>query len=91
MPKRNVSFYLVKANRISAWLLLVVMLCYIVSGLGLCGRLGVERIVPLQIAQNLHMQPQLVVPMVVLFVLHVGISAYLAFRRWGWIGSRASP
>ena len=86
MPKRTTTFYLVKLSRVSAWLLLLLMLLYIVTGFALCGKYGVQRLIDTQFALLLHKIFDW--PLVVLFLIHAGVSAYLALRRWGWLKSQ---
>ena len=83
---KTVNFYLVKVNRLVAWCLLVVVIIYLCSGLALCGEFGFDRLIQSDTARVLH--KSMVWPLIVLFVPHSVISAYFAFRRWGWIGTR---
>ena len=85
MANRNVNYYLVKVNRASAWLLLVVMIIYVGSGFALCGKLRFDQWVPPKVI-DLH--NDLVWPMVALFLVHSVLSIYFAMRRWGWIQRR---
>lgn len=83
MAGKRVAYYLVKATRISGWLLMVVVLVCIVSGLSMCGQMGFENLMSDTIALVLH--KVFVWPLIVLFGVHSLVSVYLAFRRWGWI------
>jgi len=86
MARKTVMFYLVRVSRASGWLLLVVMVLYLLTGYALCGKFGAERLLSVQVSQHLH--ATLDGPLVVLVVAHAGVSAYLAFRRWGWLRGR---
>ena len=87
MARRRATYYVVKTTRISGWLLLVVVLVCIVSGLSMCGQLGFEKLMSSTTATALH--TEFVWPLIVLLLVHALTSAYLALRRWGWIGKRA--
>ena len=86
MAKKRPKFYLVMLNRLAAWLLLVVMIIYIFSGFALCGTLGFNRWIATDRALAVHRN--LAWPLVVLFLVHAGISVYFALRRWGWVKTR---
>ena len=83
MARKRVTYYLVKTTRLSGWLLMVVVLVCIVSGMSMCGRLGFQKLMSDRLALVLH--KTFVWPLVVLFLLHSLTSIYLALRRWGWI------
>ena len=87
MARRSTTYYVVKTTRISGWLLLVVVLVCIISGLSMCGQLGFEKLMSDATATALH--KEFVWPLVVLFLVHSLTSVYLALRRWGWIGKQA--
>ncbi len=87
MAKRTVHFYLIKLSRLSAWLLMAVVISSILTGLTLTGEYGLARLISTDRALALH--KTLVWPLIVLFGLHSVISIYFTFRRWGWIKTRA--
>ena len=86
MARKTVMFYLVKMSRASGWLLLVLMILYLLTGYALCGKFGAERLFSVQVSNHLH--ATLDGPLVVLVVIHAGVSGYLACRRWGWFKGR---
>lgn len=74
---------LVKINRICAWMLLIFMILFIVSGYAWWNRI----IMPLQKAVYIH--TQLDTYLVFFFLMHVLISAKFTLARWrigrGWL------
>jgi cytochrome b subunit of formate dehydrogenase len=89
MARKNIHYFLIKAARISGWLLLPLMIIYLVTGFALCGKLGFGRLIDLQTALVIHQI--LDWPLVGVFLVHSSITIYFAFRRWGWISSRTCP
>jgi len=67
---------LVKINRISAWLLLVFMIIFIVSGYAWWNRI----LLSLQTARYMHTELDLF--LVFFFLVHVLISIRFALARW---------
>jgi cytochrome b subunit of formate dehydrogenase len=86
MPKKNLHYYLLKAARLSAWLLLLLMILYISTGFVLCGEFGMSRWMDLQTALHIHQIFEW--PLVAFFLIHASITVYFSFRRWGWIKSK---
>ena len=86
MAARRASFYLLKAVRISGWLLFFLVPAYIISGYALCGKFGLGGLIGGEQALALH--KALDVPLIVLFLAHSLPAMVLAFRRWGWIGRK---
>ncbi len=86
MARKSVNWYVVKANRLSAWALLAVMGLYFVTGFALCGRFGVSEWFDPEQAYRLH--SDWTWPLLALFLVHTLLSVYLAFRRWGWLGRK---
>jgi hypothetical protein len=84
--KKNVNYYLLKAGRISGWLLFVVVIGYMVTGFSMSSRLSVNRLIEIQVAKKLHQD--FVWPLVAIFTVHSVIVIYFAMRRWGWIKPR---
>jgi hypothetical protein len=68
--------YLIKLSRFSAWILLVLMILFIISGYAWTDRI----LMPLQQARWIH--TQLDTCLVFFFLVHVLISARFALRRW---------
>jgi cytochrome b subunit of formate dehydrogenase len=86
MPKKNIHYYLLKIARISAWLLLPLMLLYILTGFALCGNLGMSGWMDPQTALYIHRIFDW--PLVAAFLIHTSITTYFSLRRWGWIKSK---
>ena len=83
MARRTFHWYLHKVNRISGYLLFVVIALMIVSGLATAGRHGFDRVLSLEEAMKLHTAMRW--PVIGLFLIHASVSWYFSFRRWGWI------
>jgi cytochrome b subunit of formate dehydrogenase len=86
MSKKTVHYYLLKTARVSAWLLLLLMIIYILTGFALCGKLGMSRLIDLQTALFIHQIFDW--PLVIIFLIHVSITIYFSSRRWGWIKNK---
>ena len=86
MPKRNVHYYLLKTARISGWLLLLLMIVYIVTGLAMRGEFGLGKVLSPEEAKIIHQDFRW--PLLVAFLVHVSITIYFAMRRWGWIKNK---
>ncbi len=76
MPSMNAGRILVKINRISAWMLLIFMVIFLVSGYAWTNR----TIMPLQTARYLHTELDLY--LVFFFLVHVLISTRFTLARW---------
>ncbi len=72
----NVNRYLVRINRISAWILLVFMILFLVSGYAWVDKI----IIPTQQARWMH--TQLDTWLVIAFLVHALISIRFALKRW---------
>ncbi len=72
----GINSYLLKINRISAWILLVFMISFLISGYAWSNRI----ILPLQQARYLH--TQLDIYLVFFFLVHVLTSIRLTAARW---------
>jgi cytochrome b subunit of formate dehydrogenase len=81
------NYWLVKINRVTGWLLFILVLVFIVTGFSLCGMFGFSRTISSQTALRIHRLFDW--PLVVIFLSHSAINFYFAMRRWGWIGRRA--
>jgi hypothetical protein len=79
----NSGQFLIKINRICAWLLLIFMIIFIVSGYAWWNRI----IIPLQLARYMH--TQLDTYLVFFFLMHTLISTKFTLARWrvghGWM------
>jgi len=74
---------LVKINRLSGWLLIPLFLIYIITGYSMTGEYGMNKVVSLHLARTIHLNFSGL--FILLFLLHVCTSIYLALRRWGII------
>jgi Ni,Fe-hydrogenase I cytochrome b subunit len=72
-----------KLVRWTGWLLLPIVVAFFATGYAVSGRYGFGALTDEQTALTLHKLLHL--PLVVLAVVHVLSSVYLAFVRWGWI------
>jgi len=86
MLRRNTHYYLVKAVRISGWLLFGLVLLYIVTGFSIRGEFGLNRLITLETAAKIHIIFEW--PLIAVFGVHSAVAIYFAFRRWGWIKGR---
>ena len=86
MAERTVNYYLMKIIRISGWLLLPLIALYIVTGLTVAGGYGFNRLINVNLANEIHKLFKW--PLVTVFVMHASLTSYFAFRRWGWIKNR---
>ncbi|MHC4716770.1 MAG: hypothetical protein ACYS5V_07365 [Planctomycetota bacterium] len=89
MAARNVRYYLVKCVRITGWALLALGAAYLLSGYATCGKLSLGAALRPREAMGWH--KALDIPFIALFLAHAAPAAYLALRRWGWIGPKAKP
>lgn len=88
MAKKSVNFYLVKAVRISGWVLFFIMVLFITTGFALCGKFGFNKVMSTQDALTIHKIFDM--PLILFFLVHSLIGIYLALRRWGWIRKRTT-
>jgi hypothetical protein len=72
----NYGRFLIKISRISAWLLLIFMVLFLVSGYAWVNR----SIMPVQLAVWMHTRLDLF--LVILLLLHVLISTKFTLKRW---------
>ncbi len=72
----NTGRLLVKINRFCAWMLLIFMIIFLISGYAWYNR----TLLPLQQARYLHVELDLY--LVVFFLVHVLISIRFALARW---------
>jgi len=83
MARRTFHWYLHKVNRISGYLLFVVIALMIVSGLATAGRYGFNKLFSTGTGWEIHNAMRW--PVIGLFLIHASLSWYFSFRRWGWI------
>jgi len=69
--------FLIKLERFSAWILLVLIILYVISGYGIT-----KGIIDPIFSKYLH-DKLLAIPFFIFFVLHVGITTKYALLRWG--------
>lgn len=82
----TLSFICLKLVRWTGWLLLPVVLAFLVTGYAMSGRYGLSVLTDEKTALTLHKLMH--VPLMVLVLVHVVPSVYLALFRWGWIKHR---
>ena len=70
---------MMRIDRISAWLLLPVMIMYIITGYVMLGWFGLHGLVDKNAALLLHIELHL--PLLILFILHAGINVFFYLRR----------
>ncbi|MCX6781840.1 MAG: hypothetical protein NTW66_01870 [Candidatus Magasanikbacteria bacterium] len=68
--------FLIKIDRIAAWILFIGLILYFISGYGMA-----KGIIDPVMAAKIHMQ-YLTYIILVAFALHTGFAIHLAFRRW---------
>ena len=77
IPKLNqMDRFLIKLERFSAWILLILVILYIISGYGVT-----KGIIDPVFSKYLH-DKLLAIPFFIFFVLHVGIATKYALLRW---------
>jgi hypothetical protein len=76
MKRVSEAVVLMRVSRYSAWVATVTILMFIVTGFG-----SVKRFMDPDISKFLH-EKVLPVPLFICLVLHVGVSARGALRRW---------
>jgi hypothetical protein len=73
----------IKLVRWTGWLLVPALLAFFVTGYAMSGRYGMSALTDEKTALTLHKLLHL--PLLILVLVHVVPSTYLAFIRWGWI------
>ena len=77
---------LLKIDRASGWILLLLMVLFIVSGYSLTSEYGMNRVMDRHVALQIHINLSELV--VIFFVIHSSIRIYFALIRWGIIGRK---
>ena len=72
----------------SSWPLLLVLLCFFLTGYCMSGRFGLTRLMAADTALAWHKLLHL--PLLLLVVVHTVPATYIALRRWGWIKPSAA-
>ncbi len=80
VDKLKIQRLLIRINRISCWLLLLVVIIYIITGYSMTGRYSFNRLIRPRLALSYHNIMH--APLIILFLIHVGISIYFASKRW---------
>ena len=80
---RRFGHFAIKTLRVTSWPLLLLLLCYLITGFAMSGRFGFGVLMDEKTALACH--KALHVPLLVLFPVHVVCAAYLAMRRWRWV------
>jgi len=80
---KHLNVRLLRISRISAWVLLVLIILYIITGFSMTGRYGFSKLISISTATLIH--DNLCVLVIIFFLLHAGISVYFALKRWGVI------
>ena len=83
MARRSLQWYLHKVNRISGYVLFVVIVLLVVSGLAMTGRYGFDKLFSAQTGWKIHSAMRW--PVIGFFVIHASVSWYFSFRRWRWV------
>ena len=76
----------VKIDRISAWILLVLMILFFISGYSMTSEYGMNNVLQRIPATQIHVGISELV--VLFFAIHAGIQIYFALLRWGVIGKK---
>jgi cytochrome b subunit of formate dehydrogenase len=80
------GWFVVKAVRLSGWVLLVLMIVFTVTGYGLTGKYGCTELIGKRVSEVLHYELDEV--LLAVLAVHVGAALWIAMRRWGWIGRK---
>lgn len=79
----NINRILMIVSRISAWILLILMIMFIMTGYSMVGMYGFNKVIGKGLSLNLHLL--FGIPIVLVFIIHSGIQVYFAIKRWRWI------
>jgi Ni,Fe-hydrogenase I cytochrome b subunit len=82
----TLAYLCLKLVRWTGWLLLPLVLAFLVTGYAMSGRYGLGALADERTALTFHKLLHL--PLVLLVLVHVLPSCYLAMLRWGWIKQR---
>lgn len=85
----TLNYICLKLVRWTGWLLLPVVLAFFLTGYAMSGRYGLGALTDEKTALTLHKLLHL--PLLLLTVVHVVPSTYLALIRWGWIKQHPKP
>lgn len=80
---KGFNYFCLKIVRWTSWPLLLVIICFLLTGYMISGEFGLARWLDEKQALALHKLLHL--PLLVLLLVHVLPATYLALRRWGWI------
>ena len=71
---------LIKISRVSAWLLLFLMILFIVTGYSITGKYYMNKLIDPDLADDIHLLFD--IPIIILFIVHAGIQIYFTFKGW---------
>ena len=83
MAARSLTWWMVKINRLTGWLLLPLMIVFIITGFAIVGKFGLNRWLSAEAAHRIHQV--LTWPIIGIFCMHATLSVYFSLKRWGWI------
>jgi len=86
MPGENYRALLWKIDRIAAWILLVLMIFFLISGYSMTSEYGMNSVIDRVTATQIHISLSELV--VLFFAIHAGIQIYFALIRRGIIGKK---
>lgn len=83
--RRNLNFYLLKANRILVWVLLFLLVLFVISGYGLLKPSLIRSLTGGRIdyQTSLFIHTTLDAPLLVFLLVHVIIEIKFLLMRWG--------
>ncbi|MBI5396704.1 MAG: hypothetical protein HZA91_15530 [Verrucomicrobia bacterium] len=84
--QRPPHYVLDKIVRVSSWPLFAVVLVFLATGYMMSGEYGFGGLMDAKKALAIHKAMHL--PLIALVLVHSLPAMYLAFRRWGWIGTK---
>ncbi len=78
--KNKLNYYIVKLNRLSGWVLFIIIPLLLVTGFGITGKYKwMSVIATAEVHSKLH--KFFVKPFVILFIIHSIINIYLSIKR----------
>jgi hypothetical protein len=77
---------LVKIDRISAWILLVLMILFFITGYSMTAEYGMNKVIGILHATQIHTGLSELV--LLFFAIHAGVQIYFALLRRGVLGKK---
>ncbi len=71
---------LMRASRASGWILLFLIIVFMVTGYGITGKYGANRLIGAQLALSIHQN--ICYLMIPLFLIHSFVNIRFALKRW---------